>query len=63
LKRKKRRHQPFHRGLQCAGHSERHKKKERKTKGINFFYCGLHTILKDEIGRKKLIKKNLNQLG
>jgi hypothetical protein len=39
------------------------RKKSKKKKKLN---CGLHTILKDEIGRKKLMKKkkkNLNQLG
>ena len=32
MKRKKKKHQPFHRGLQYAGHSERHKKKRKKAK-------------------------------
>jgi hypothetical protein len=39
------------------------KKKQKKTRQQPF-HCGLHTILKDKIGRKKLMrKKNLNQLG
>jgi hypothetical protein len=33
---------------------KRKKKAKTKTKGISLFYCGLHTILKDEIGRKKI---------
>jgi hypothetical protein len=42
------------------------KKQKKKNERLQPFHCGLHKILKDEIGRKKLTrkkKKNLNQPG
>jgi hypothetical protein len=43
------------------------RKKGKKNKRHQlFFHHGLHTILKDEIGRTKLMRKkknNMNQLG
>jgi predicted peroxiredoxin len=42
------------------------KRKKKLKVLVFFFYSGVHTILKDEIERKKLMRKkknNLNQLG